>query len=367
MEAVEAQFSKASRLSAIDYTTKAYPLVTSPSDLDGILKDMKEVVDYGITSFKVSTIYRNSGRYVDDWYLFSILNRARELGAMLTIHAENCLIGEESQAKLVKEGKTDPKYHGMAKPNIVEDLEIQKCMMLAEATGAWTYIVHVSTVKGPDIIADYRSKGLPVFGEACTHYLVLTEETFEPKLPRGILYMCSPPLRKQEDIEALWEAVKTGKIQTIGSDHIAYTIKQKKDHCATFVDIPNGFAGCEVRVPIVFDEGVRKRGLSLQKFVEVISTNAAKIFGFYPKKGVIAPGSDADIVIIDPDKKHSLNAADLHMETDLSVFEGREVTGWPVMTILRGKVIAENDRFIGKPGDGQFVKGTLQNSLIEAL
>ena len=367
LDAVKSQFARAAELSAIDYTTTAYPIVTKPTDLDQILNGMKEVVDYGITSFKVSTIYRKSGRYVNDWQLYSILNRAQELGAMVTIHAENCLISEEGQAKLVKEGKTDPKYHGIAKPNLVEDLEVQKCMMLAEASGARTYIVHVSTRKGPDIIADYRKKGLPIFCETCTHYLALTEDVFEPKFPRGILNICSPPLRKQEDIEALWAGIKNGKVHTIGSDHVAYTKKQKEDHCATFMDIPNGIAGCEVRVPIVFDEGVRKRGLSLQRFVDVVSTNAAKIFGIYPRKGVIAPGSDADIVIIDPERKHSLNAADLHMGTDLSAFEGREVTGWPTMTILRGKVIVENDEHVGEFGYGEFVKGRLDNSPIATL
>jgi dihydropyrimidinase len=367
LDAVKAQLSRAKELSAIDYTTKAYPLLTEPSDFDQVLNGMEEVVDYGITSFKVSLIYRESGRYVNDWQLYLILKRAKELGAMVTIHAENCFIGEENQAKLIKAGKTDPKYHAFAKPNLAEELEIQKCMMLAEATEAWTYIVHVSTRRGPDIIASYGQKGLPVFCETCTHYLTLTDDVFEPKFPRGILYVCSPPLRKQEDIEALWESIKHGRVHVVGSDHVAYTIKQKEDSCTTFKDIPNGIAGCEVRVPIVFDEGVRRRGLSLERFVQVVSTNVARIFGIYPQKGVIAPGSDADIVIIDPDKKHSLNAADLHMGTDLSPFEGMEVTGWPVVTILRGKVIVENDEFIGELGEGQFVKGKLDNSLLDVL
>ncbi len=166
---------------------------------------------------------------------------------------------------------------------------------------------------------------------------------------------------KKEDVEALWQAIKDGKIQTIGTDHVAYQQRHKEEHCDTFVDIPNGLPGIELLVPVVFSEGVIKRGLSLQRFVEVVSTNAAKIFGFYPKKGVIAPGSDADIVIIDPNKKHSLNAADLHMGTDFSMYEGMEATGWPVMTILRGKVIVENERFVGKPGEGEFVKVNVEN------
>jgi len=364
MEAVKTQFARAKALSAIDYTTTA--ILQDLSDLDRELDYMKEVVDYGVPSFKGATIFREVGWYEDDWQLYSILKRVKELEAMMTLHAENCLIGEESMPKLVKEGKTEAKYWAIAKPNFVEYMDIQKCMILAEVIGAKTYIVHVSTKEGPEIIANYRRKGLPVFCETCPHYLTLTEDEYESKFPKGFYYICSPPLRKQEDVEALWQAIRDGNVQTVGSDHVAYT-KTQKYESPIFSENPDGFPGCEARVPIVFDEGVRKRGLSLQRFVEVISTNAAKLFGFYPKKGVIAPGSDADIVIIDPDRKHSLNAADLHMKTDLSVYEGREVTGWPVMTILRGKVIAENDEFVGELGEGEFVEGKLEDSLIHTL
>ncbi len=358
LDAVKSQFTKAEKLSAIDYTTT--PILTDLTDLDTELDQIKEVIDYGVPSFKIYTIFRQRGLYVNDWQLYSILRRVSELGGLMTIHAENGLIGEEMQVELVKRGKTDPKYWSIAKPNFVENMDIQKIMMLAEELGTKTYIVHTSTREGPGIIDSYRKKGLPVFCETCHHYLWLTDETFDPKFPRGIMYMCSPPLRKQADIEALWEGVKAGTVHTVGSDHVAYTMAKKKENSETFITIPNGLPGCEVRVPIVFQEGVLKRGVSLERFVEVVSTNAAKIFGLYPKKGVIAPGSDADIVILDPDKKHSLNAADLHMGTDLSVFEGMEVTGWPVATILRGKVIAEDDKFTGMAGEGQFVKGKLQ-------
>jgi len=365
MDAVRTQFSRAEKLSAIDYTTN--PLITDLTDMDKLLGSFKEVIDNGIPGFKGATIYTKQGWYENDWQLYSVLRKLKELGGMMSIHAENCLIGEGKQAELESQGKTDPVYHGIAKPNFVEDMDIIKCMMLAEALGTKTYIVHTSTENGPGIIASYRKKGLPVFCETCTHYLRLTEDTFKPKFPNGIMYMCSPPLRKQADIEALWQGIKDGIVHTVGSDHVAFTKKQKGEHCDSFMDIPNGFPGCEVRVPIVFQEGVLKRGLSLERFAEVVSTNSAKIFGFYPKKGVIAPGSDADIVVIDPEKKHSLNAADLHMGTDLSVYEGKEVTGWPVLTVLRGKVIVEKGKFVGKAGEGQFVKGILDDSIMSTV
>ncbi|MGB2827301.1 MAG: dihydropyrimidinase [Dehalococcoidales bacterium] len=366
LEAVKRQFVKAEKLSAIDYSTRGM-FVNLTGDMDSVIGGMEDVINYGIPTFKAFQIFTKAGWFTDDWQLYRLLRRAGELGAIVTIHAEDCLVGEGLQAELVSQGKTDPKYHGVAKPNLIENLAIYTCMEMAQALGAKVYIVHTSTKEAPGIIGSYRQKGLTVFCETCTHYLWLTEATFEPRFPRGVMYMCSPPLRKQEDIEAIWQGIKQGTVRTVGSDHAPFTMKQKKDNSETFASIPNGFPGVEPRVPVVFQEGVLKRGLSLQRFVEVVSTNAAKIFGLYPKKGVIAPGSDADIVIIDPDKKHSLNAADLHMGTDLSVFEGMEVTGWPIATILRGQVIVENEDFVGKSGYGQFVKGKLDASVIATV
>ena len=366
VDAIKRQFAKAEKLSAIDYTTRGM-FVNLSGDIGGVISGMEEVIDYGIPTLKAFQIYTKNRWFADDWQLYRILRRASELNALVTIHAENCIIGESLQAELVQQGKTDPKYHGVAKPNMVENSAIYTCMEMAEALGARVYIVHTSTREAPGIIDSYRRKGLPVFCETCTHYLWLTDATFDPKLPRGVMYMCSPPLRKQEDVEAMWRAIKAGMVHTIGSDHAPFTRKQKESNSETFVSIPNGFPGVEPRVPIVFQEGVLKRGLDLQRFVEIVSTNSAKILGLYPKKGVIAPGSDADMVIIDPERKHSLNAADLHQGTDLSVYEGMEVTGWPSMTILRGKIIVEDDKFVGRVGQGQFVKGKLDDAIMAAI
>ena len=365
LDAIKRQFSRADKLSVIDYTTRG--MCVNIADIDVVTAGMKEVVDYGIPTFKAFQIYTKQGWFANDWQLYCLLRQAKKLNGMVTIHAENCLVGENMQAELVKQGKTDPEYHGVAKPNFVENMAIYTCMEMAQALGTQTYIVHTSTKEAPSIIDSYRQKGLPVFCETCTHYLWLTDDTFKPKFPRGIMYMCSPPIRKQPDVEAMWQGIKNGTVHVVASDHAPFTKKQKEEQSDTFMTIPNGFPGLEVRIPVVFSEGVLKRGLNLQRFVEITSTNVAKIFGLYPKKGVIAPGSDADIVIIDPEKKHSLNAADLHMGTDLSVFEGLEVTGWPAATILRGKVIVENEKFVGEAGQGQFVKGELDDSIIATV
>jgi dihydropyrimidinase len=363
LNATKKQLDRASQLSVIDFTTK--PIISDFSDMERVMRGMKETMDLGVPGFKVFMIYRHQGWMADDWSLFQVMRRARELGGIVTIHAENGFIGEGLQEEFVRMGKIEPRYHGEAKPNLVENLAIMLVMSIAEITGARTYIVHQSTREGPDIVAPYRMRGLPVFLETCTHYLVLTDETFDPP-ERGIYFMCSPPLRKKEDVEALWQALFTGKIQTVGSDHVAFTKDQKKEFAGVFTKIPNGFPGSEVRVPVTYYEGVVRRGMSLNRFVEVVSTNAAKIFGLYPRKGVIAPGSDADLVLIDPNKEHSLDAKDLHMGTDLSVYEGMRIKGWPSTTILRGEIIVENEEFHGRPGMGRFVKATINGDMLHS-
>ncbi len=364
LDATKKQLDRASQLSVIDFTTK--PIISDFADMGRVMKGMEETINLGVPGFKVFMIYRHQGWMADDWILFQVMRRAQELGGLVTIHAENGFIGEGMQEEFVRAGKVEPRYHGLAKPNLVEDLAIMMAMSIAEITGARTYIVHQSTRGGADIVAPYRMRGLPVFVETCTHYLVLTDDTFDPP-NRGIYYMCSPPLRKKEDVEALWQGIMSGKIQVIGSDHVAFTKEQKEEFAGVFTRIPNGFPGSEVRVPVMFYEGVVRRGMSLNRFVEVVSTNAAKIFGLYPRKGVLAPGSDADIVLIDPDKEHSLNAEDLHMGTDLSVYEGMKVKGWPAMTILRGEIIVENEEFLGKPGIGKFLKAKIDEQILHSV
>ena len=279
-DAVKRQLNRADELSVIDFTTT--PILCDLTDMKKVLTGMEECVTYGIPSFKGATFYRKVGWYENDWQIYQVMRKAKEIGALMNWHSENCLRGEERQKELINQGKTDPKYHGFAKPNFVEDMDIYKLMMVAQKLGTKTYIVHTTTRDGPTIIDNFRKKDLQVYCETCTHYLLLTDSTFEPKLPRGIMYMCSPPLRKQADIEALWDGIKAGTVQTVGSDHVAFTKAQKEEHHDSFMDIPNGFPGNEVRLPIVFQEGVLKRNLSLEKFAEITATNAAKLFGLYP-------------------------------------------------------------------------------------
>lgn len=365
MDAVRKQLRTAQERSAVDYATR--PVITDFTDLEKLLDSMREVVDYGIPHFIGTTWCAPTGGFQNDWQLYCVLRRVKELDALMTLGAINGAIGQGRRTECVKQGKTDPVYHAVSGASFLEEMDITKCMMLAEALGARVYIQQATTPNSPDIIDQYRQKGLPVFCEGNPPHLLLTDDLYEPKLPRAAVYVMTPPLRKKADIEGLWKAVLAGKVQVIGSDHCGFSKAQNDERSASFVDIPNGCAGCEARVPLMFHEGVLKRGLSLHRFVELIATNPAKIHGLYPKKGVIAPGSDADIVVFDPDKKHSLNAKDLHEGTDVSAYEGMEVTGWPTVTILRGKVIVENEKFLGTCGQGQFVKGKIASDIVASV
>lgn len=359
------KLERAKKMSVIDYNVK--PMLKNAyykteEDLTNIIQDL---ISTGIPGFKVFMAYRKLGINTDDGWLYKIMKAVKRENAILQIHAENGLLEEVLQNELVSEGKIEPIYHYYAKPNFVENMAIQTAMELAEETESPTYIVHQSTKEGFEIVSRYRMKGLNVFDETCTHYLTLTKKYLEDK-KRGRYYICSPPLRDSEDVLALWKGLSTGKVQVVGSDHVAFTTAQKEQF-NEFTKVPNGIPGIETRLPLVFSEGVRKGRITLERFAEVTSTNAAKIFGLYPKKGTIQVGSDADLVIIDPNLEHKLRAEDLHMGTDLSVYEDMTSNGWPTHTILRGNVIVEDGEFYGKAGMGKYVSGKVEISQLATV
>jgi len=361
IESVSRQLLLAEERSAIDYSTR--PVITDFTNLDGLLESMREIVDCGIPHFFGTTWCSAAGGFTNDWQLYCVFRRVKELDALITLSAVNGAIGQGRREESVKLGRTDPVYHAVTCASYLEEMDITKCLILAEVLGTRVYIQQSTTAKSPDVVDRYRRKGLPVYCEGNPPHLLLTDDKYEPKYPDAAAYVMTPPLRKMADVEGLWKAVLTGKMHVIGSDHCGFSRAQNDETSASFVNIPNGCPAVEVRVPLMFHEGVVKRGLSLQRFVDLVSTNPAKIYGLYPKKGVIAPGSDADLVVFDPGKRHSLNAKDLHEGTDVSAFEGMEVNGWPVTTILRGKVIVENETFLGVRGQGKFVRGKLDDRI----
>lgn len=360
LESIKADVARAESLAAIDFCM--HGCFTDFTDPDKIVEEMPSVVGYGVPSFKEFMIYRKQGWLIDDWTLYRVLKKASELNALVGVHAESGIIGEEMIQKLVDEGKNGAEYHPLSKPNFVEEEAIQRAISIARFAESSLYIVHMSTQEGVKLVGDARRKGLPVWSETCPHYLTLTDEVYSR--PDGINYILSPPLRKKEDIRALWNGLADGSVSIVGTDHVAFTGEQKKRNSATFASVPNGAGGVEVRLPILLSEGVNRGLLSLERMVEVSSTNSAKLFGLYPKKGIIAPGSDADIVIVDLEVEKTLSTDNLHMGPDFTMYEGFKVKGYPVTTLSKGKVIVDDDEYMGQKGDGSFIKRELDPVLM---
>jgi len=363
MDAVRAKVERAGKLARVDFSL--HGCFTDFSDIRSVVAEVKEAVEYGISSFKEFMIYKKQGWQIDDWNLHIVLREAQKYGAIVGVHAENASIGESMIDKCLEEGKVEPVYHALSKPNFVEEEAIQRAVGIAKFACARLYIVHMSTKEGVPLVRAARAAGLPVYSETCTHYLTLTDDVY--RKPDGINFILSPPLRKKEDAEALWHGLDEGSVSMVGSDHVAYTSDQKKKHSKTFAEVPNGAPGVELRLPIVYSEGVQKRRLSLPRLVEVCSTNAAKMFGIYPRKGTLMPGSDADVVVLDPKLEKTIRAGDLHMGSDYTMFEGMKVKGYPVVTILKGQIIVEGDQYLGRAADGLFLKSKMEDEAIASV
>ena len=323
---------------------------------DDILNEMESIVnEEGIPSFKVYLTYDYK---LDDEDVLKVLKRLKELGGVTTVHCEN-----HGSIKLLKDyyvqnNMKSPKYHPLSRPSEAEGEAINRMINLAKiADDAPLYIVHLSSELGLSYIKMAHEKGESVYAETCPQYLVLDDSKYELENNEGLKYIMSPPLRKQRDMEALWKGLNDGHIKTIATDHCPFAFnKDKQLGKDDFTKCPNGAPGIEERIPLIFSEGVMKNRISANKFVEVCCTNPAKIFGLYPRKGTIQIGSDGDIVIIDPNIEKVLKVEDLHSNIDYTPYEGIEVQGYPVYTILRGEIIAKDNEFIGKKGYGEFIK-----------
>ncbi|WP_066893212.1 dihydropyrimidinase [Clostridium nigeriense] len=323
---------------------------------DEILNEMESIVkEEGIPSFKVYLTYDYK---LEDEDVLKVLKRLKELGGITTVHCEN-----HGSIKLLKEyyvsnNLKTPKYHPLSRPVEAEGEAVNRMINLAKiAEDAPLYIVHLSSEIGLSYIKMAHEKGENVYAETCPQYLVLDDSKYELEKNEGLKYIMSPPLRKQSDIDALWKGINDGHIKTIATDHCPFAFnKDKQLGKDDFTKCPNGAPGIEERIPLIFSEGVMKNRISANKFVEVCCTNPAKIFGMYPKKGSIQVGSDGDIVIIDPTIEKKLNVEELHSNVDYTPYEGIKVKGYPIYTILRGEIIAKDNKFIGKKGYGQFIK-----------
>lgn len=320
---------------------------------DDVLIEMPTLIEKGIPSFKMYMIYEKEGWMSNDAALYAMLQAVRDYGGMVTVHAENPHLIDFFSEKLVEMGKLDVTWAPLARPNFVEAEAIKRILYLTEITDSRVYVVHVSTGEGASLIAEAKGKGIMAFAETCPQYLLLTEEQYQRE--DGHLFLTSPPLRKEADNTALWKGISMGAVQIAATDTCTFT-RQQKDSCKdNFTTLPGGMPGIETLLPLMFSEGVLKGKISLNQWVDLICTNPAKLFGLHPHKGTLSPGTDADVVVFDPEKKTRLTADNLHYNVDYSPYDQITCTGWPSVTICRGSIIYRDGLLTGKKGWGKFI------------
>lgn len=321
-------------------------------------QELPALVEDGYTSFKVFMTYE--GLALSDIEMLNVMAVARETGALVMVHAENYDAIRFLTDRLERAGKTAPRYHATSRPIPVEREATHRAISLAELVDVPIMIVHVSNGEAIEEIRRAQQKGLKVYGETCPQYLMLTEKDLEGLNMEGAMYVCSPPPRDKESQEACWRGLEQGVFSVFSSDHCPFRYddpqgKLTPEGRTSFRWVPNGIPGVETRLPILFSEGVGKGRITLNRFVALTATNHAKMYGLYPRKGTIAIGADADITIWDPDRKVTISQRLLHHGSDYTPYEGLEVKGWPVSTIVRGRFVVRDGELVGRKGDGIYV------------
>lgn len=354
-EALDLWHSKAEGKAAIDYGF--HMIITDMPDER--IPEMTKLANEGITSYKLFMAYPGV-LYTDDGTIFRAMRRAGQDGTVVCMHAENGIVIDEIVKEAIREGKTDPKWHALTRPTRMEAEGVHRAISIAEVADVPVYIVHLSSSDALDQVTAARNRGVHAFAETCPQYLFLDESYYFKEDFEGAKYVMTPALREKWNQDKLWRGLKFGDLQSIATDHCPFCFKdQKQLGIDDFTKIPNGAPGVENRMSLVYNGGVVEGRISVNKFVELTSTAAAKTFGLFPKKGTIAIGSDADIVIFDPDRKETIsvdNPCTHHMNVDYSTYEGFEVQGFTESVISRGKLIIENQNYLGKKGDGKFIK-----------
>jgi len=360
LQAVEKALERAEGKASIDY---GFHLITRNIDKQSLTEIKKVILDEGITSFKLFMAYPGK-MMVDDSAIFQALKLVGSCGGIISLHAENGIVIEQLIREALEKGHTSPKYHSLTRPSILEGEATHRGICLAELAEAPVYFVHLSAKEALKHVVESRDRGIPVFAETCPHYLFFDESVYQDDSFDVAKFVMSPPIRSKETQKELWTALKFDDLQVIATDHCPYCMKeghlgktnQKPFGLNNFSKIPNGAPGLQDRMTVVFDGGVNKGKLSINRFIQLMSTNPAKIFGLFPKKGTITVGSDADIVIFDPNEKHVLSVKKNFSNCDYSLFEGKEVTGKVKKVILRGKIIVDEEKWLGTSGQGNFLK-----------
>ncbi|MDJ0621548.1 MAG: dihydropyrimidinase [Desulfocapsaceae bacterium] len=323
---------------------------------DQVAREMQVCVEEeGIPSFKAFLAYKDA-IMVNDEELFSMLKASRELGALIMAHCENGEIISELQEKFFTEGGTEPVYHALSRPSYAEGESAFRLTQMARSLGVPAYFVHMSCRESTKVLVEGRAEGIDLYGETCPQYLLLDDTVYEQPDFRGAAYVMSPPIRPKGHAEALWGAIRSGQIQVVGTDHCPFNLKgQKEMGREDFRKIPNGAAGIEDRLKLLYTYGVLQKRITLQQLVAVTSTNPAQIFGMYPRKGTIAIGSDADIVIWQPKGEGTISAETHFHKVDTSIFEGMKTEGGPAVVIAAGRVQFENGKLDVEPGAGRYL------------
>jgi dihydropyrimidinase len=350
-EGLDAWHAKAEGKAAIDY---GFHLIVTDLE-DERVPELHKVMDEGVSSFKLFMAY--PGVFLaDDATIFRAMSAAGARGGLICMHAENGIVINEIIKHALAAGRTAPKYHALTRPTLAEAEGVHRAIAISEMAESPVYIVHLSCADALKQVREARDRGLPAFAETCPQYLFLSIDDYGEGF-EGAKYVMTPPLREKWNQEELWKGLKTDDLQIISTDHCPFCMKEQKELGRDdFSKIPNGAPGVEHRMSLIYNGGVVEQRISLNRFVELTSTAAAKMFGIFPRKGTIAVGSDADIVVFNPDGEQTISAATHHMNVDYSAYEGRKIRGTVETVLSRGRVVVEGGEFKGKAGDGQFLK-----------
>jgi dihydropyrimidinase len=351
-QAFETWMKKAEGKAAADYAFHC--IITDLGDAQ--LEEMGPLVREGVSSFKLFMAY--PGVFMlDDATIFRAMLQAAKYGGLICMHAENGGAIDVIVRRALAEGKRAPKYHALTRPTTAEAEATARAIALAEMAGAPVYIVHLSCNDALEKVREARDRGLPAYAETCPQYLFLSIENFEVTGFEGAKYVFSPPLREKWHQDKLWQGLAKDTLQVVSTDHCPFCYKEQKELGKDdFTKIPNGGPGIEHRLSLIYTGGVQGKRFSPNRFVQLVSTAPAKLFGLYPQKGTIAVGSDADLVIFDPTEEQVISAKTHHMRVDYSMFEGIRVKGIPKTVLSHGRVVIEGGQFVGRPGAGQFVR-----------
>ena len=354
--AVEDYHRRAAGKPVIDY---AFHMIISDPTEDVLLRELPALIEEGYSSFKIYMTYETLK--LDDRQIIAVLATARREGGMVMVHAENSDCIAWLTEELERAGRTAPFYHGVSRPAPVEREGAHRAITMSEIVDVPILLVHVSSAEAVEQIRWGQARGLRIYAETCPQYLVLTGDHLDAPGFEGAKYVCSPPPRDALSQQAIWDGLAGGVFQVVSSDHAAFRFndpagKQRHGTGAAFTQIPNGVPGVETRLPLLFSEGVSKGRIDLTTFVALAATNAAKLYGLYPRKGTIAVGSDADLAIWNPERETVITNGLLHHNCDYTPYEGMSVRGWPELVMSRGEVIVEEGKLLAEPGQGQFLR-----------